>query len=165
MAPANFEAIEHPLMINDLEKIAAAWPLLLIALFSALGLLFAFFASIHAGTRLQFEWMGAYFIGVPISLAIGVVITQRNLALGEDSPFRPDLGDAAAGNWASRIITLICLAIAFERIVRFMLHHEYRTASGKGVVLALMGYIVSVNVLAAIFGARFGEDSRLKKVL
>ena len=148
-------------MIQDLEQIAGAWPLLLTVLLATTGLLAAFFLTLDFGTRIRAEWMGIFFIGVPIALVAGVLINRRSLALGEDSPFRADFADAAAGNWISRGITALCLVIAVERIVRFVIRREFHQAKGMGVVLALMGYIGAVNLLAGLFGSPGGLNHHL----
>lgn len=148
-------------MINDLEKIATALPWLLIALGVTVALLLGFFLSVDLGSRFDLEWMGVFFIGVPLSLAAGVILTRRDLSLGEGSVFRPSVADVVSGNWASRGITLVCLVIATERLVRFIVRREYRDAKGLGVVLLLLAFIGSVNILAAFFGSPGGFTHHL----
>lgn len=148
-------------MIDDLLKLSSALPLLLMAAGASLALAFGFFISMDLGSRLRVEWMGAFFMGVPLSLVAGVIITRRDLSLGEGSPFRPDIDDVTSGNWVSRGITLICIAIALERLVRFVLRREYRGAEGMGVVALLLTYIGSANILSAFFGTPGGFTHHL----
>ncbi len=148
-------------MINDLEKIALAWPLLLMVMLATVGVVAGLFLSLDLGSRHRFEWMGVFFIGVPLSLAAGVIITRRDLAFGADSPFRPDLADVASGNWVSRGITVVCLVIAIERLVRFVLRREYRQAQGLGVVAPLLVFIFSTNILSALLATPGGFNHQL----
>lgn len=148
-------------MIDDLLKLSAAWPLLLMVTGASLALAFGFFLSMDVGSRLRVEWMGAFFVGVPLSLMAGVFITRRDLSLGEGSPFRPDIDDVTSGNWVSRGITLVCLAIAIERLVRFVLRREYRGAKGLGVLLLLLAYVVSANIVSAFLGTPGGFTHHL----
>lgn len=148
-------------MINDLEKLTASIPWLLIALGLALILVTGFFVSVDLGSRSNAEWMGAFFIGVPLSLASSAIITRRDLSLGEGSVFRPDIADVASGNWVSRGITLVCLVIAIERLARFIVRREYQNARGMGVIALLLAFIGSVNILAAVFGSPGGFTHHL----
>lgn len=148
-------------MINDLEKVAAFWPWLLIVLAVTLAIVVGLFLSVDLGSRFGADWMGFFFMGVPLSLAASVLITRRDLSLGEGSVFRPDIADVASGNWISRGITLVCLVIAFERLVRFILRREYQDAKGLGVVVLLLVFIGSVNILSALFGTPGGFTHHL----
>lgn len=148
-------------MIDDLLKLSTAWPLLLMVAGATLALALGLFLSVDLGSRLRVEWMGAFFVGVPLSLVAGVIITRRDLSLGEGSLFRPDIDDVVSGNWVSRGITLVCIAIAIERLVRFILRREYRGARGLGVVALLLTYIGSANFLSAFFGTPGGFTHHL----
>lgn len=148
-------------MINDLEKLTASIPWLLIALGMALILVTGFFVTVDLGSRFNAEWMGVFFIGVPLSLAASAIITRRDLSFGEGSVFRPDIADVASGNWVSRCITLVCMIIAVERIGRFIVRREYKNAQGVGVIALLLTYIVSINILAAFFGSPGGFTHHL----
>lgn len=148
-------------MINDLEKLTTSLPWLLIVLGIALAMVMIFFVSVDLGSRSGAEWMGAFFVGVPLSLAASVIITKRDLSLGEGSVFRPDIADISSGNWVSRGITLVCVAIAIERLVRFIVRREYRDARGLGVVILLLIFIGTVNMLAAFFGTPGGFSHHL----
>ena len=148
-------------MINDLEKLATSLPWILMVLGVASTIVLGLFISVDLGSRSGVEWMGVFFIGVPLSLAAGVLITRRDLSLGEGSVFRPDIADVASGNWVSRGITLVCLVIAVERLVRFVVRREYRNARGSGVAALLLTYIGSVNILAAFFGTPGGFTHHL----
>lgn len=148
-------------MINELERLWASWPFLAGTLLVTISLVAVLFTSLDVGSRFRIEWMGVFFIGVPLSLVAGVLVTGRNLSRGEDSVFRPDMADVASGNWISRVITLICLGVAVERLVRFIIRREYRDAPGLGVVMLLMAYVISVNLLSAFFGTPGGFSHQL----
>ncbi len=141
--------------MRQIEQLLGAWPLLAMALLLACALVLTVAFMLHAGTRLKLEWMGVYFIGVPLSMALGVLIQGRELGqLGLVE--RPDLADFIASNWASRVITLICLAVALERVIRFFLRGEYRHAHGTSLVIALLVYVVGVSLLPGLFGSQPG---------
>ena len=142
--------------MKSISDLLSALPLLTTSLLVAVALLAALITSVDLGTRFRVEWMGSYFIGVLLVLVTGVVLTGRDVSMGLDTSLRPDSGDTAAGDWASRGITLLCMAIAAERAFRFLLRREFRTSHGNGLLVALLAYMLSVNIVAPMFGTPGG---------
>lgn len=144
-------------MMQDLIRLADAWPLLLAALLAVLLLIFGVIASQSIGQRLRLEWMWVFFVAVPAALVASVVFRGRDLSLGENSlAMLPDAEDIASGNLLTRAVTLVCLAIALERVARFFLSGEFRLAVARSPLLFMMGFIVSTNVLASLLGSPGG---------
>lgn len=137
----------------NIESLLNAWPLMLTALLLGIGLVVGLVVALDAGTRFKLEWMGLFFLAVPLAMVVGVVIQQRTLGV-ELGGWRPDLEDFATSNWASRVLTLLCVGLAAERLVRFVLRREYRGAEGGGLLIAMLFYILSVNVVSAFLGTK-----------
>lgn len=132
--------------MKSISDLLSAWPLLTTSLLVAVALLAALITSIDLGTRFRVEWMGAYFIGVAVSMVTSVLVSWRDLSRGANLPFQPDRSDIGHG------ITLLCLAIAAERAFRFLLRREYQESRGNALLGALLAYILSVNVVSSLLG-------------
>jgi exopolysaccharide production protein ExoQ len=113
-------------------------------------------------TRLRPEWMGLFFVAVPLSLVVGIVLNGRVLGVqlvglaAEISDF-----DYVAPNWPTQAIAVVCLAIALERAVRFLLRREYARARGGWLLASLMVYVVVANVISPVLGTRPGFSIHL----
>lgn len=136
-----------------LESLFNAWPLMLITLMIAIGMIIGVAAGLDAGSRFRVEWMGLFFAAVPVAMVVGVLIQGR--VLGADSGFawRPELEDFATTNSGSRIVTLLCLAVAAERVMRFILRQEYRGAVGAPLLWGFLIYVLAVNFISARLGS------------
>ena len=113
-------------------------------------------ALAYLASRLRPEWMGVFFVGVLLSTAVSVVLQNRDLRV--DLP--PDIGESAADR-AGQIITLVCLTVALERAVRFVLRREYTQARGGWLLTTLLLFIVAVNLLGSSLGTHSGFSVHL----
>jgi O-antigen ligase len=139
------------------EDLLASWPSLAAAAIAALVALGLLVVVVFIGSRIRLEWMWVFFVGVLLSMVVTVILQKRDLRLD----LAPELlGDPAADR-ASQVITLLCLAIAFERSLRFVFRGEYARARGGWMLLALMLYIVTVNLVAATLGSHGGASLHL----
>lgn len=144
-------------MTNELIRLGSAWPFLLMALLAATVLVLSVVTAQSVGTRLRLEWMWTFFVGVPMALVASVVVRGRDLSPGESAlAMLPDAEELASGNLVTRCITLVCLAIALERAVRFWLGGERRTAVALSTMLFMLGFIVSTNILSSLLGTPGG---------
>lgn len=144
-------------MTQELIRLGGAWPILLAVLLTTLVLILGLFSAQSISSRLRLEWMWAFFVGVPVALIASVVVRGRDLSPGESAlALLSDAEDMASGNLITRGLTLICLAIALERSVRFFLGGEQRRAVGMSTLVLMMGFIISANVLAPILGTPGG---------
>ena len=149
-------------MTQDMIRLGGAWPLLVAALLAASLLIVGVLASQSVAHRLRLEWMWVFFVGVPVALVASVVVRGRNLSLGESAlAMLPDAEDVASGNLLTRGITLVCLAIALERVARFFVSGEQRLAVARSPMLFMMSFIVSANLLAPLFGTPGGFRHQL----
>jgi exopolysaccharide production protein ExoQ len=147
--------------MKSIGDLLMAWPLLLSGLFIGVGLVVALVTSIALGAKFRVEWMGLYFIAVPAASVMGVLVKGRDLSRETALPFQPDSADLGLGDWASRGITLLCLAIAAERAFRFLMLREYRESRGNALMGALLVYLLSANILPSLLGTPGGIDHHL----
>jgi O-antigen ligase len=151
--------------MSELQALFNSWPLVVgIFLFSVI-LIVGFVAFVHLGSKTRIELMGAYFVGVPIAMVIGVIVGGRDLTRMADSPFEIDLAASASSNWISRGITLICLGIAAERIARFYLKDHYAKIQNKALVWAAVVYCIGSSLLPSILGTSGGFSHQTLYVL
>ena len=145
----------------DLSDLLLAGPAILItAAISALLIAILAFA-LDAGTRWRLEWMDGLFILTPLIMVVSILMTQR-IVYPEGSPeWLLTSTDDDQAVWPSRIANFLCVAIAVERGLRFLLKGEYRQAKGWGLLWALMAYIISVNLIASVLGSEGGFTHKL----
>ncbi|WNO06254.1 O-antigen ligase family protein [Rhodoferax mekongensis] len=142
--------------MSEIDTVLRSWPLLAGAMLFALALVLGFASFVHLGSNTRMELLGVYFVGVPLAMATAVILGGRDLTRMADSPFEIDLSAAESGNWISRGLTLLCLGIAAERLVRYYLKKDYRHAKGKGLVWAALFYILGSNMMPALLGTARG---------
>lgn len=147
--------------MNEFEAILRAWPVLLAVLGVALALVIGFALLVDLGSKTRMELMNVYFIIVPLASMIGVIISGRDLTKLADSPLQTDINAVDTGSWLSRGVTLLCLSIAMERLVRYFIQKEYLNAHGKSLVWAMGFYVIGTSILPSLFGTAPGFNHQL----
>lgn len=139
------------------EELLSSWPSLVATTIATLTALAFLVVIVFVGSRIRIEWMGIFFIGVLLSAVLSVILENRDLAI--DLPAEL-VGDPTFDR-ASQIITLLCLAIALERALRFVFRREYARARGGWLLVTLMLYIAAVNLVSPVLGTHGGASVHL----
>jgi exopolysaccharide production protein ExoQ len=139
------------------EELFNAWPSFVAVTIVTLVALLSLAAMVYIASRLRLEWMSLFFAGLILSMVVTVVLQKRDL--GIELPM--DMDTELASDRASQAITLICLIVAFERVIRFVLQREYRRARGGWLLAALLFYIIVVNVVSSLLGTHGGVSVHL----
>lgn len=136
-----------------MDKLLEAMPVVMLALAMGLAVVVGLALMLDVGSRYRFEWMGYVFVAILLTMVASVILQGRVLG-AELSDMVPISDDSGASNWVSRVITLLCVALAAERAARFVFRREYKNSRGMGLVVAFMLYLVAVNLVSSLLGSQ-----------
>lgn len=105
-------------------------------------------------TSLKADWEPLrYFLVADVALsAVSVLLQQRNLATIYGMNVVDAVSDAGQSVLASRAVTLALMIACTERIIRFVLTREFRTAKGLPLLLGAMLFLVVINLVSPLLG-------------
>ena len=124
----------------------------------ALALLLVFAGMLHAGTRVRKEPLPWVFFAIVAAIMAAPLATGRVLTAGLASR-DASLEDIGSSFWLSRILTVLVVAVAAERVVRYFLR--------KGTLLqawplwwTFFAFAISSQILNSILGAHPSFDHK-----
>lgn len=114
---------------------------------------------LHAGTRIRRELLPLVLFAILVAtmaapLVTGRVITKGMLMNGEA------MQDISSSFWVTRVITLVVLAVSAERILRFIIRHEWRAVQGWSLFCAFIVFALSNQIANGIFGSHPSFDHK-----
>ena len=107
--------------------------------------------TLHLGTRIRKEPLPLIFLAILTATMVMPIATGRLITDGLV------MSEAAADHitssfWITRVITLACLALCAERLLRFVIRREWTIIRGWGLFWAFVAFAFSNQILNAIFG-------------
>lgn len=114
---------------------------------------------LHAGTRIRRELLPLVLFAILLAtmaapLVTGRVITKGLLMNGDA------MQDISSSFWITRIITLVVLAVSAERILRFIVRHEWVAVRGWSLFCAFVVFVLSNQITNGIFGSNPSFDHK-----
>jgi O-antigen ligase len=115
--------------------------------------------TLHLGTRIRKEPLPLIFPAILVAtmampIATGRLLTD-GLMINEAA-----LDDITSSLWITRIITLVCLALCAERLLRFVIRREWTIMRAWGLFWAFIAFAFSNQILNAIFGSHPSFDHK-----
>ncbi|SFU45838.1 O-antigen ligase family protein [Nitrosospira multiformis] len=114
---------------------------------------------LHLGSSVRRELLPLTLLAILVATMVAPLVTGRVIDRGALTT-----GDVAenvySSFWVTRLITLGVLALCVERILRFLIRHEWTSIRGWGLFWAFVVFVLSNQIANAIFGSHPSFDHK-----
>lgn len=114
---------------------------------------------LHLGSSVRRELLPLTLLAILVATMVAPLVTGRVIDRG--ALMTGDVAENVYSSfWVTRLITLGVLALCVERILRFLIRHEWTSIRGWGLFWAFVVFVLSNQIANAIFGSHPSFDHK-----